>query len=98
MRRGSGSPFLELGVALILIAPVSSVGSAVLARGTGWIRAVGRCSYEIYLTHMLVVLGLVPFIMESKPAAPWILAWYALLLLSERRAGMDRQQTSIQSP
>jgi len=84
---GLGVSVLELGVALILIALSRGVGSAVLARGTGWIRAVGRCSYEIYLTHMLVILGLVPFIMGSKPAAPWILVWYAVLLLSSVALG-----------
>lgn len=78
---GLGVSVLELGVALILIALSRGVGSTLLARGTGAIRAVGRCSYEIYLSHMLVVLGLVPFIVESKPAGSRILIGYALLLI-----------------
>jgi peptidoglycan/LPS O-acetylase OafA/YrhL len=84
---GLGVSVLELGVALILIALSRGVGSTMLARGTGWVRAVGRWSYEIYLTHMLVVLGLVPFIVESKPAPPWVLVWYALLLVSSVALG-----------
>jgi peptidoglycan/LPS O-acetylase OafA/YrhL len=84
---GLGVSVLELGVALILIALSRGIGSTVLARGTGSIRAIGRWSYEIYLTHMLVVLGLVPFIVESKPAAPWILGWYALLLIASVALG-----------
>jgi peptidoglycan/LPS O-acetylase OafA/YrhL len=85
-RVGLGVSVLELGVALILIALSRGIGTA-LARGTGWIRAVGRCSYEIYLTHMLVVLGLVPFIVKSKPAGAWILVWYALLSIASVATG-----------
>jgi hypothetical protein len=36
---------------------------------------------------MLVVLGLVPFIVESKPAAPWVLVGYSVLLLSSVALG-----------
>ncbi|MEO8181768.1 MAG: acyltransferase [Deltaproteobacteria bacterium] len=79
---GLGISVLELGVALILIALAEGIGSTVLARGTGWMRSVGRCSYEIYLTHMLVILGLMPFISASKPKAVWIPIWYVALLIS----------------
>jgi peptidoglycan/LPS O-acetylase OafA/YrhL len=48
---------LEMGMALILLAMGSGVGSAVFARGTSLLQAIGRCSYEIYLTHMFVVFG-----------------------------------------
>ena len=34
-------------------------GRARPVRGLGWLRAMGRRSYEIYLTHMFVVFGLV---------------------------------------
>lgn len=80
---GLGVTTIELGVALILVALANGVGSTLLASGTGAMRAVGRCSYEIYLTHMLVVLGLMPFIRASAPSAGWLPVWYlALLLLS----------------
>ena len=55
---GLGISVLELGVALILLALSQGVGSTVVARGTWWMRSVGRCSYEIYLTHMFVVFAL----------------------------------------
>lgn len=48
---------LELGIALMLLAMTSGVGDMVFARGTSLLRAIGRCSYEVYLTHMFVVLG-----------------------------------------
>jgi peptidoglycan/LPS O-acetylase OafA/YrhL len=82
---GLGVSVLELGVALILIALSQGVGSTVLTRGTGLLRMVGRSSYEIYLTHTLVILGLMPFIRglktaASKPDALWIFSWYVVLL------------------
>jgi peptidoglycan/LPS O-acetylase OafA/YrhL len=84
---GLGISVLELGVALILIALSGGIGSTLLARGTGWMRNVGRCSYEIYLTHMLVILGLTPFIVTSKPEGLWIPAWYVGLLISSVALG-----------
>jgi peptidoglycan/LPS O-acetylase OafA/YrhL len=48
---------LELGVALIVLAFAGGVGEALAARYTGWIGSAGRWSYEIYLTHMFVLLG-----------------------------------------
>lgn len=45
-----------------------------------------RCA-GIDVLNMLVILGLVPFIVESKPAALWIFAWYSLLLVSSVALG-----------
>jgi peptidoglycan/LPS O-acetylase OafA/YrhL len=78
---------LELGVALILMALARGIGSTVLARGTGWLRMVGRCSYEIYLTHMLVVLGVMPLIVKWKPQTAGIVACYCVLLSSSVALG-----------
>jgi peptidoglycan/LPS O-acetylase OafA/YrhL len=74
---------LELGVALILIALSQGVGSTVLTKGTRFIRMVGRSSYELYLTHMLVVLSPMPFIVQWQPDARIIPVLYvAMLILS----------------
>jgi peptidoglycan/LPS O-acetylase OafA/YrhL len=77
---GLGISVQEVGVALLLV--VISQGSSLdrLARWTGVIRAIGRGSYEIYLTHMLVILGLMPVIKSLSPRGPMIVAWYATLL------------------
>lgn len=83
---GLGSSVLELGVGLILIAFSQGIGSTLLARG-GWVRSIGRCSYEIYLTHMLVILGSMPFIAASKPRLTWIPVWYVALLISSVTVG-----------
>jgi peptidoglycan/LPS O-acetylase OafA/YrhL len=84
---GLGLSVLELGVALILIALSQGIGSALLARGTGLMRSVGRCSYEIYLTHMLVILGLMPFITASKPEGAGIVVCYVTLLIASVTLG-----------
>jgi peptidoglycan/LPS O-acetylase OafA/YrhL len=80
---GLGLTVLEIGVALILIALSQGVGDTVLTRGTGFIRLVGRSSYEVYLTHMLVVLAPIPFIVKWQPEGAMIpLLYIAMLALS----------------
>lgn len=48
---------LEVGMALVLLAMGSGTGTAFFSRGTRLLQAIGRCSYEIYLTHMFVVFA-----------------------------------------
>jgi peptidoglycan/LPS O-acetylase OafA/YrhL len=72
---------LEIGVALTLLAVANDVGNRSLARFTGWIQFVGRSSYEIYLTHMFVVLGVMQLYKTIAPATPLFPAWYAAMLL-----------------
>jgi peptidoglycan/LPS O-acetylase OafA/YrhL len=84
---GLGISVLELGAALVVIALSQGIGSTLLASGTGLMRAVGRCSYEIYLTHMLVILGLMPFISASRPEIAWVPVWYVALLISSVALG-----------
>jgi len=48
---------LEVGMALVLLAMASGVGNELFSRGTSLLQAIGRCSYEIYLTHMFVVFA-----------------------------------------
>jgi peptidoglycan/LPS O-acetylase OafA/YrhL len=48
---------LEVGMALMLWAMASGTGNAFFSRGTSLLQAIGRCSYEIYLTHMFVVFA-----------------------------------------
>jgi peptidoglycan/LPS O-acetylase OafA/YrhL len=71
---------LELGVALMVIAFGSGVGNLAFARGTGWLRLVGRCSYEIYLFHMLIVLGLIAIVRQLHITRAFS-AWYAAMLI-----------------
>lgn len=51
-------------------------------RGFGWLRAWGRLSYEIYLTHMFVVYAVVRLYRawDGDPAHGWL--WYPPALLA----------------
>jgi peptidoglycan/LPS O-acetylase OafA/YrhL len=78
---------LESGVALLLIGLARGVANTTLSRGTAWLRLAGRCSYEIYLTHMFVVLGLMhPFrdLFGPRPhyAAAYFATYAVMLVLS----------------
>lgn len=76
---------LEMGIALVLVAMAGGIGQRLLAIGTGTLQLAGRCSYEIYLTHMFVVLGLMPVFRSIFSAAPeghWpFAAAYAVMLV-----------------
>jgi peptidoglycan/LPS O-acetylase OafA/YrhL len=50
-----------------------------MTRGTGWLRGIGRCSYEIYLFHMLIVLGLIAVVRRLHVSGAFSL-WYAAML------------------
>lgn len=78
-RFGLNLTVLELGVALLVVAFGSGVGNAAMAKGTRWLRIVGRCSYEIYLFHMLIVLGLIAIVRQLHATRAYPL-WYAAML------------------
>jgi peptidoglycan/LPS O-acetylase OafA/YrhL len=80
-RFGLNVTVLEVGIAMMLLAFGSGVGNQALSFGTRWLRAIGRCSYEIYLFHMLVVLGLIGLFKRMHPALKMIPLWYITMLL-----------------
>jgi peptidoglycan/LPS O-acetylase OafA/YrhL len=56
--------------------------SAVLGRpprmrGFGWMSFYGRLSYEIYLTHMFVVIAMLAIFHRTGAGMRWGLLWYA---------------------
>jgi len=76
---GLNVTILEIGIALILMSLAKGVGNSLLSKGSGWLQLVGRGSYEIYLTHMFVVLGLMhPFkaLFGTAPTAPSTAAYW----------------------
>jgi peptidoglycan/LPS O-acetylase OafA/YrhL len=83
--RGVSSSVLEAGMACVLLAMGSGVGNRFFERGTSLLRAAGRCSYEVYLTHMFVVFGLFfPFralFGTQVPHAAIYPATYVLMLI-----------------
>lgn len=45
-------------------------------KGTGWLQSYGRLSYEIYLTHMFVVLTVVRIFKQMHASVWWGVLWY----------------------
>lgn len=69
---------LELGAALVLLGMANGVLARLwAARGTGLIRAIGRRSYEIYLSHMFVVFTAVALFKATGAHLGYVWIWYA---------------------
>jgi peptidoglycan/LPS O-acetylase OafA/YrhL len=83
-RTGLNVTALELGTALLLIGLAGGAAQRIATWRTGLLRLAGRCSYEIYLTHMFVVIPLVPLFRRVFPDGPpgrWLYPLaYALML------------------
>jgi peptidoglycan/LPS O-acetylase OafA/YrhL len=80
-RAGLNVTALEFGVALMLIPLGKGVGNRAMSFGTAWLRAVGRWSYEIYLFHMLVILGLMTWFKREEHSGGATVAMYGVMLL-----------------
>jgi peptidoglycan/LPS O-acetylase OafA/YrhL len=78
---------LEFGVALMLIALAHGVGNIYLLKGTSWLQSIGRCSYEIYLTHMFVVFTFVAAFKLVAPQWQTLWAWYAAMTIASVTLG-----------
>ncbi|PWU14301.1 MAG: hypothetical protein C5B49_13395 [Bdellovibrio sp.] len=50
-------------------------------RATGWLRSMGRLSYEIYLVHMFVVWPVVDYCKIANIDPIYNLLWYSLAIL-----------------
>ena len=78
---GLNVTLLEFGVALMLIPMSKGIGNRIMSFGTSWLRALGRWSYEIYLFHMLPLIGLIIWFKQSERSGYAIVATYAAMLL-----------------
>lgn len=45
-------------------------------KGTGWLQSYGRLSYEIYLTHMFVILAVLRVFKAGHASLWWGVLWY----------------------
>jgi peptidoglycan/LPS O-acetylase OafA/YrhL len=72
---------LELSVALMLLAFGTGLGNRAAAFGTGWLRRIGHHSYETYLFHMIVVLGLMNVLVRTRATSHALPVWFAAMLL-----------------
>jgi peptidoglycan/LPS O-acetylase OafA/YrhL len=84
---GLNFTLLEIGVALMLIALGKGIGNRTMCIGTGWLRALGRWSYEIYLFHMLPLIGLIAWFKQSERLGYVIIATYIAMLLTSIALG-----------
>lgn len=83
---GLNVTFLEVGVALMLISMTQQPRLQKLKFGS-IIQQFGKNSYEIYLTHVVLVILIVNFFHVLGLSNPWIFVFYALILLSSLWAG-----------
>ena len=86
-RFGLNFTLLELGVALMLVSLGKGVGNRTMALGTGWLQALGRWSYEIYLFHMLPLIALILWFKQSGRSGAAIIAMYVLMLAASIALG-----------
>ncbi|HET8938247.1 MAG TPA: acyltransferase [Polyangiales bacterium] len=79
VEKGLHVSVLAFGTALVLWSAVELHSSA----RRSWLQVIGECSYEIYLTHMFVVLAAPGVFKASGASLPWVFAFYvATALLS----------------
>jgi len=76
--RGLSVTVLAAGTAIVAIASLQArrLGSRLLAPA----RWFGRNSYEIYLTHMMVIFSLLPLANSLDEGRHWVLLWYVLIV------------------
>ena len=86
-RYGLNFTLLEIGVALMLIPLGKGVGNRTMSIGTSWLRALGRWSYEIYLFHMLPLIGLMLWFRREERSGAVIVATYVVMLLASIALG-----------
>ena len=86
-RYGLNFTLLEIGVALMLIPLSKGVGNRTLSFGTSWLRALGRWSYEIYLFHMLPLIGLIIWFRQGERAGYVFVGTYVVMLLASIALG-----------
>jgi peptidoglycan/LPS O-acetylase OafA/YrhL len=84
---GLNVTLLELGVALMLVPMSKGIGNRTLSFGTSWLRALGRWSYEIYLFHMLPLIGLIIWFQQSERSGYAIVITYVVMLLTSIALG-----------
>ena len=55
----------------------AALGAPARMVGMGWLCAYGRLSYEIYLTHMFVVIAVLEIFQAAGASMRWGVLWYA---------------------
>ena len=73
---------LSIGTAFVLIWMQKRFTNGLQrpSRLTGWLRFMGRNSYEVYLTHMFVVFMMVKYFQEMNLAGEWVWTLYLTVI------------------
>jgi peptidoglycan/LPS O-acetylase OafA/YrhL len=77
---GNGYMLVLTGAAAMLVAGLHAMPARTPWRALAWLRSAGRLSYELYLTHMFVVFGLVGLYRASGGDVRQGGWWYLALL------------------
>jgi peptidoglycan/LPS O-acetylase OafA/YrhL len=77
---------LALGTALLLWGLAERPSFAAGLR-CSWLQTIGESSYEIYLTHMFVVLAMPSLFRASGAGVQWVFAFYAATVLASVALG-----------
>jgi peptidoglycan/LPS O-acetylase OafA/YrhL len=77
---GNGTMLVLTGAAAMLVAGLHAMPVRAPWRALAWLRGAGRLSYELYLTHMFVVFGLVALYRASGSEVRQGAWWYLALL------------------
>ncbi len=86
-RYGLNFTLLEIGVALMLVPLGKGIGNHIMSFGTSWLRALGRWSYEIYLFHMLPLIGGMIWFKQSERSGAVFVATYVVMLVASIALG-----------
>ncbi len=63
------------------------IGNRTMSIGTSWLRALGRWSYEIYLFHMLPLIGLMLWFKQNERSGAAFVATYTIMLAASIALG-----------
>jgi peptidoglycan/LPS O-acetylase OafA/YrhL len=84
---GLNVSLLQFGVALLLLGQIPERAGRSVHRITRPLQGIGRCSYEIYLSHMFVVTWAIQSFASLRLGSGWFGTWYTLELLASLAIG-----------
>ena len=86
-RLGNGCLLLLTAAAVLTVLACHGQAGPGARPGTGWLRAFGRLSYEIYLTHMFVVWPVVRAFKAAGGGLRWGFLWFVPALVGSGLLG-----------
>ena len=84
-RTGLDVTLLSLGLALMCVCFTQENKPGKIQ--WAWLRWFGRNSYEVYLTHMMVIFSVLAIVRRLDPSSHWALASYLLMIFASGAFG-----------